>query len=158
MVLYRDSKGYAGFHPSGNNQRLIRYADVLLMLAECENETGNIGPAIGYLNQVRARPSVAMPPYPVAYANPLAPQYPCNNKNEVTKAIMHERMVELGDEEVRNIDIARWRKKGYYPAIVPEPLTYFQAGKHELLPIPQAEIDNNPKLGTGGVPKQNPGY
>lgn len=158
MVLYRDSKAYAGFHPSGNNQRLIRYADVLLMLAECENEGANIAGAIGYLNQVRARPTVAMPLYPVAYANPLAPQYPCNSKNEVTKAIMHERMVELGDEEVRNVDIVRWRKKGYYPSVVPEPLSYFQANKHELLPIPQAEIDNNPKLGTGGVPKQNPGY
>lgn len=151
MVLYRDSKAYAGFHPSGNNQRLIRYADVLLMLAECENEASNMPAALGYLNQVRDRPSVAMPHYPTA-------QYPCTNKNQVTAAIMHERMVELGDEEVRNVDIMRWRKKGYYPAVVPEPLSYFQANKHELLPIPQAEIDNNPKLGTGGVPKQNPGY
>ena len=25
-----------GFHPGGVNQRVIRYADVLLMLAECE--------------------------------------------------------------------------------------------------------------------------
>ena len=151
MVLYRDSKGYAGFHPSGNNQRLIRYADVLLMLAECENEGGNIAGAIGYLNQVRARPSVAMPPYPTA-------QFPCISKNQVTRAIMHERIVELGDEGVRNVDIVRWRKKGYYPSVAPEPLSYFTANKHELLPIPQAEIDNNPQLGAGGVAKQNPGY
>jgi hypothetical protein len=151
MVLYRDSKSYAGFHPSGNNQRLIRYADVLLMLAECENEEGNIPGAIGYLNQVRARPSVAMPPYPTA-------QFPTANKDQVTRAIMHERMVELGDEELRNVDIVRWRKKGYYPSVVPEPLSYFTANKHELLPIPQAEIDNNPQLGEGGVSKQNPGY
>jgi len=151
MVLYRDSKSYAGFHPSGNNQRLLRYADVLLMLAECENEIGTIPAALGYLNQVRDRASVAMPHYPTT-------QYLCANKNQVTAAIMHERMVELGDEEVRNVDIMRWRKKGYYPSVAPEPLSYFQANKHEILPIPQAEIDNNPKLGTGGVPKQNPGY
>jgi len=151
MLLYREDKGVAGFHPSGNNQRLMRYAEVLLMLAECENELGNLAPAIAYLNQVRARPSVAMPPYPT-------PQFLCANKNQVTRAIMHERTVELGDEELKNIDIMRWRKKGYYPLIMPEPLSYFVANKHELLPIPQSEIDNNPKLGSGGINKQNPGY
>ncbi len=151
MLIYRESSSAASFHPGGNNQRMIRYADVLLMLAECENETSNISGAVGYLNQIRARPSVAMPPYPTA-------QYPVTTKDQVTKAIMHERMVELGDEEVRNIDILRWRKKGYYPTVVPEPLSYFTANKQELLPIPQSEIDNNPRLGSGSVPKQNPGY
>jgi hypothetical protein len=29
-----------GFKPSGINQRIFRYADVLLMLAECEAEVG----------------------------------------------------------------------------------------------------------------------
>ena len=33
-----------GFHPDGINQRVIRYADVLLMLAECEAEVGTAGP------------------------------------------------------------------------------------------------------------------
>lgn len=151
MLLYREGAAAAGFHPGGNNQRMIRYADVLLMLAECENEGGNIPAALGYLNQVRARGSVAMPAYPTT-------QFLCTTKNQVTQAIMHERMVELGDEEVRNIDIIRWRKKGYYPSVAPEPLSYFVANKHELLPIPQNEIDNNPKLGEGGINKQNPGY
>jgi starch-binding outer membrane protein, SusD/RagB family len=155
MLLYRESKGAAGFHPGGNNQRIIRYAEVLLMLAECENELGNIGTAttgaIGYLNQVRARPTVAMPPYPTA-------QYLCTNKTQVTQAIMHERTVELGGEELKNVDILRWRKKGYYPSVAPEPLSYFVVNKHELLPIPQSEVDNNPQLGEGGINKQNPGY
>jgi hypothetical protein len=151
MMIYRESKDYAGFHPSGNNQRLIRFAEVLLMLAECENELNNPAAAVAYLNQVRARPSVNMPAYPTA-------QFPTTTKNQVTRAIMHERSVELGGEELKNIDIIRWRKKGYYPSVVPEPLNYFIANKHELLPIPQAEIDNNPKLGEGGVAKQIPGY
>lgn len=157
MLIYKQPREFAASsnHPGGNNQRLIRYAEVLLMLAECENEMGNIGTdntgAIGYLNQVRDRADVAMPHYPTA-------QYPVSTKDEVTKAIMHERMVELGDEELRNVDIMRWRKKGYYPSVAPEPLSYFVANKHELLPIPQSEIDNNPKLGEGGVSKQNPGY
>jgi starch-binding outer membrane protein, SusD/RagB family len=150
-IIYRESAAAASFHPGGNNQRLIRYADILLMLAECENETGGIAAAVGYLNQVRNRPDVAMPNYPTT-------QYPVTTKDQVTRAIMHERMVELGCEEVRNVDIVRWRRKGYYPSVVPEPLSYFVANKHELLPIPQSEIDNNPRLGSGSVPRQNPGY
>lgn len=147
MLMYKMSKSDMGFHPGGNNQRLIRYADVLLMLAECENELGNAAAAVGYLNQVRDRADVKMPHYPTT-------QFPAGTKDQVTQAIMHERTVELGDEEVRNIDIMRWRIKGYYPTLAPEPLSYFQKGRDELLPIPQAELDNNPKV-TGD---QNPGY
>ena len=55
---------------------------------------------------------------------------------------MHERMVELGGEEVRNIDMLRWRKKGYYPSVVPEP----KPGQESLLPIPFAETSANPAL------------
>ena len=148
MLIYKQSLSTASFHPGGNNQRIIRYAEVLLMLAECENELGNVGNAVGYLNQVRDRKSVQMPHYPTT-------QFPASSKEQVTKAIMHERAVELGDEEVRNRDILRWRKKGYYTT---DPLSYFRKGRDELLPIPQQEIDNNPKLAEGGIDKQNPGY
>ncbi|HSC36945.1 MAG TPA: RagB/SusD family nutrient uptake outer membrane protein [Chitinophagaceae bacterium] len=149
MLIYKST---STFDPGGINQRIIRYAEVLLMLAECENELGNIGTAttgaIGYLNQIRDRPSVGMPHYPTA-------QYPVSTKDQVTKAIMHEKTVELGDEEVRNRDILRWRKKGYFTT---DPLSYFKANRDELLPIPQQEIDNNPQLGTAQIPKQNKGY
>ena len=145
LLMYKEK---SSFHPGGNNQRLIRYAEILIDLAECENELGNILPAVAYLNQVRDRASVTMPHYPTA-------QFPTGTKDQITKAIMHEKMVELGCEELRNIDIIRWRKKGYFTT---DPLSYFRANRDELLPIPQGEIDNNPKLGAGGVSKQNPGY
>jgi len=148
MLIYKQSVSTASYHPGGNNQRIIRYAEVLLMLAECENELGNTGAAIGYLNQVRDRPSVMMPHYPTT-------QFPTSNKAQITRAIMHEKMVELGGEEIRNRDILRWRKKGYFEA---DPLSYFRPNRDELLPVPQQEIDNNPALGTGGVPVQNAGY
>lgn len=134
MLIYKEGLAAASFHPGGNNQRLIRFADVLLMLAECEAEAGTLPQAVTYLNQVRARPSVAMPPYPTA-------QYPTVTKNDVIKAIMHERMVELGGESVRNVDVLRWRKKGYYPSVLPDPKPQV-----DLLPIPQAELDANPML------------
>lgn len=141
-ILYKSAEGYA---QSGINMRIMRYADVLLMLAECENEAGNQAEAIKLLNQVRARKSVAMPPYPTA-------NYPVGNKDQVFDAIVHERMVELAAEQVRNFDIVRWRKN---KKLKTEPLAYFQANKHELLPIPQSEIDNSPAL---EQKDQNPGY
>jgi hypothetical protein len=145
MLIYKDNNT---FRPGGINQRIVRYAEVLLMLAECENELNNPGVAIDYLNQVRDRASVVMPHYPTS-------QYPTSNKAEITKAIIHEKTVELGGEEVRNRDILRWRKKGYLGT--PDPISYFKS-RDELLPIPQAEIDNNPRLSAGGIDKQNPGY
>lgn len=141
-VLYKTDAGYA---QSGINMRIMRYADVLLMLAECENELGNSAEAIRLMNLVRARKSVEMPPYPTK-------NYPCANKDQVFDAVMHERMVELAAEQIRNFDILRWRKNKKLKA---EPLAYFQAGKHELLPIPQSEIDNSPAL---EIKDQNPGY
>ncbi|GAA4402825.1 RagB/SusD family nutrient uptake outer membrane protein [Nibrella viscosa] len=138
-------KSNAANQQSGINQRIMRYGDVLLMLAECENELGNSAEAIKLINQVRARKSVDMPPYPTA-------RFPVGNKDQVFDAIVHERMVELAGEQVRNFDIVRWRKNKKLKA---EPISYFQANKHEFLPIPQSEIDNSPSL---DQKDQNPGY
>jgi len=84
QLIYKEDRSTAAFHPGSNNQRIVRFAEVLLMLAECENELGNTGAAVGYLNQVRARPDVAMPPYPTA-------QFPVATKADMVKAIMHEK-------------------------------------------------------------------
>ena len=86
-----------GFHPGGINQRVIRYADVLLMLAECEAEVGTPAQAASYINEVRARPSVNMPPVVLT------------THDQAIAAVMHERAVELAGEEVNNIDMLRWR-------------------------------------------------
>jgi hypothetical protein len=118
------------FHPGGYNQRILRYADVLLMLAECEAEIGTPAQAAAYINMVRARPGVNMPPISAG------------SKNEALRAVMHERAVELAAEEVNNIDILRWRKKGYFPSIITDP----RPGQEDLLPIPAAETSTNPEL------------
>jgi tetratricopeptide (TPR) repeat protein len=142
-IMYREDPG--GFNTNGNNLRLIRYAEVLINLAECEAELGNLDQAVEYLNMVRARPSVDMPPYPTA-------QYPVNSKEEVIRAVIHEKRVEHSAENIRNRDILRWRKEG---KLAEEPLSYFVPNKHELLPIPLGELDNNPMISQGD---QNPGY
>lgn len=142
-VMYKRNPG--GFNLGGINHRVIRYAEVLLNLAESEMEVGNLDAAIDYLNQVRARPSVDMPPYPTA-------NYPVSNADEVMAAIIHEKRVEHASEQIRNRDIIRWRKEGKLKV---DPIDYFVPNKFELMPIPQSEIDNNPAIDESN---QNPGY
>lgn len=140
------------YYPSGLNERLIRYAEVLLMMAECQLETGEDASAImTTLNEIRNRADVMMPNYPTA-------NYPCDTPEELFRAIAHEKRVELAAEQVRYIDIKRWRRQGRIgngAGQIPEPFSYFQANKHELLPIPQVEINNNPSLSEAD---QNPGF
>ena len=119
-----------GFKTTGLNQRLMRYADVLLMLAECEAEVGTPAQAAVYINMVRARPGVNMAPVALA------------TKNAALRAVMHERSVELAGEGGNNIDILRWRKKGYFPSIMTDP----KQGQVDMLPIPFAETSTNPLI------------
>lgn len=137
------------------NFPLIRYADVLLMLAECENELGNQATAVDYINQVRQRPSTNMPTL-----NSGPEWLKVTTKEEVFQRIFHERAVELAGEGIRFSDIRRWK--------VAEPLLnkrveYELNGKvvvnrtfterDYLWPIPGVEIDKNPAL-----KPNNPGW
>ncbi|WP_162926685.1 RagB/SusD family nutrient uptake outer membrane protein [Pedobacter chitinilyticus] len=129
VILDWDNSGY---HPGGINQRVLRYAEVLLLLAECEIElpNGSLSLAKKYIDEVRSRKSVNMPG--VSFSS----------KNQAIRALMHERMVELGIEEVNNIDMLRWRARGYYPSIMADP----RAGQQNLLPIPSSETSTNPMI------------
>ena len=138
-LQYKSDPG--GYKIGGINQRLMRYAEAVLMMAECENELGNSAAAIARLNETRNRADVMMPNYPTT-------TYPCGNKDQIFAAVRHERRVELSGEQVRNRDLLRWLKNG---KITAGPI----AGFKPLLPIPQSEIDNNDKL---EQKDQNPGY
>jgi len=118
-----------------NNYRAIRFADVLLMAAEALNR-GSISDmrAQMYLNRVRER----------AFGNSS------NNVNAtgatLTDAIYHERRVELVGEGHRFFDLVRTGRAA-------SEIDGFQAGKHELFPIPLIEIQL-----AGNQWDQNPGY
>lgn len=77
-----------------NNWPVLRYADVLLMLAEAINEqAGPTAEALGYLNQVRKRAGLK----DVASANKAA----------LKMAVLNERRVELAFENHRWFDLKR---------------------------------------------------
>ncbi|RZJ70589.1 RagB/SusD family nutrient uptake outer membrane protein [Flavobacterium sp.] len=131
---------------SGINERLLRYADVLLMYAECLNELGQTSAAYPYIQMVRSR--VNLPDLAVAHPN--------LSQQQMRDQIAHERFLEFPLEGHRFDDIRRWgwlqdvNKLNWLKQRDPEFNTYVPG--HEFFPIPQLEIDNNP--GT----QQNDGY
>lgn len=112
----------------GHNRRLIRFADVLLMAAEALNENGKPDQAHIYLNRVRERARGGNPN--------ILPDITETDQNQLRNLILLERRHELALEGHRFWDLVRTGKASE----VLGPLG-FQQGKHELLPIPQNEID-----------------
>lgn len=119
---------------------VLRYADVLLMNAEANNELGSTSAALASLEMVRARAREGNPN--------ILPAVTTTDQGALRTAIYHERRVELGMEFDRHADVIR-QGRG---AAVFGPLG-FKAGKSEVWPIPQNEIDLS-----AGTLTQNPGY
>lgn len=91
---------------TGINWPLMRWSDVLLMLAEAENElNGPNATAQEALRQVRDRAFTGSPTYSsdvTDYINSL------NTKEKFFEAIVNERAWEFGGEGLRRFDLIRW--------------------------------------------------
>ncbi len=155
---------------NANNYRMIRYAHVLLMLAECEVEVGTIDKAREYVNLIRARAGNAagFVQTAVNQANYKIGTYtaPWTDKNVAREAVRTETRLELAMEGHRFFDLVRWKVADKvindYITFEQNKRTYlknvkFVPGKHEYFPIPQAEIINSSVDGKPTL-KQNPGY
>jgi starch-binding outer membrane protein, SusD/RagB family len=171
------TKGY-----NTNNVKILRYATVLLLAAECEVEVGDLNKARAYVNQVRQR--AANPDGMVKkYVNDADPtkgfstanaanykvgQYTASwtDKAVAREAVRFEHRIEEGMEGHRRFDLVRW---GVADVVLNKYLTdevkkrtyltgaKFTKGKSEYLPLPassivRSSIDGAPTL------KQNPGY
>ena len=136
------------------NFPLMRYADVLLMLAECKNELNDQEGAVALINEVRNRPTVEMP------ALNSGPAYlAANTKEEVFQRIRHERAVELAAEGHSFSDMKRWgllnELNGRNECHITGKVIYTRVvtDRDYLWPIPSAEIEKNPALAPN-----NPGW
>ena len=121
---------------SAADWKVIRYADVLLMLAEAMNENGKTAEAIPYLNMIRKRAGLS--------------EFPTTmSKKETFDAIELERRFELCFEGHRWFDLLRWGKA--YEVMKDKGMTDYMT----LFPIPlrQVQLINDPAI----LP-QNPGY
>lgn len=157
---------YDGSH-NPLNYRLLRYADVLLMYAEVENELGDDGQARWALNKVRGRVDL---------------DEVTSSGTTLRDAIRLERRLELALENQRLWDIRRWKNDSGKPVVCDimgangsfvkynteeSTDTYevnnqressskgsnFDEGRDLLFPIPTTEITQS----NGGI-VQNPGY
>lgn len=117
-----------------HNVRILRYSDVLLMYAEALTRGAAVAPASGLtaedaVNLVRARAGLEL----------LA--------GITLQQIWDERRAELALEEDRYFDLIR---TGQAPTALAGKI--FTTGKHEVYPIPAAQLQLNPNL------TQNNGY
>ena len=125
-----------------SNERIIRYADVLLLYAEAAYHTGDEALARDLVNQVRARARAGDPE--------ILPDVTASGA-ELLLAIYHERRVELALEGHRFFDLVRTGRAE--EVMQAHGKTNFTAGVHERFPIPTREIQLS-----DGLIEQNPGY
>jgi starch-binding outer membrane protein, SusD/RagB family len=157
---------------NANNYRMIRYAHILLLLAECETEVGSLEKARALVNQVRKRAANADGNVKAAdgkdAANYLVKEYAdeWTKKDAAKAAVRFETRIELAMEGHRYFDLVRWgiadKVLNAYYTKEKEKRAYFNGvsfikGKHEYYPIPLQEILNSKKAGQPTL-VQNPGY
>lgn len=142
------------------NNRQIRLADAYLMYAEACLGANDEKTAKEYINKVRRRVGLEdVGNYSITINGTVIP-------NPTTlQCLRHERRMELAMEGHRWFDLVRWYgangelktvMEAYQKTETPEAQSHIQAfvaGKHEIFPIPQTEMQLNPT----DMP-QNPGY
>lgn len=135
------------YQPGSRDFLMFRLAETHLIAAEALLKMGRTADALPYINAVRRRAA-----FPGKEASMML------TASQLTmEVIMEERARELLGEMFRWFDLKRWgvlidRVKLYNPDAAPN----IRAGKHELRPIPQDQIDRT----AGGIAAfpQNPGY
>ena len=168
------SGGWAGNQLSSLNVELMRYADVLLMAAECEVEVGSLANAQKYVNMIRKRAGnsaqgsssikVAINSPEITWAKYNVGTYDVawTDKSAARDAVRMERKLELALEGHRIFDLQRWG------VLIPVVSSYLAREKkvvpilstganptatNNAFPIPFAEVTKS-----GGKIKQNDGY
>lgn len=173
------SVGWSNLQLNSVNRPIIRYADVLLMLAETEVEVGSLERARELVNMIRKRagacaqgadggttnnindPKITWATYKVGTYDA-----PFSSKEAARAAVRTERRLELALEGHRFFDLKRWgvakQVLNDYLSVESSKRTYLKdatpfSDKHNLYPIPSVQIELSKKDGVAQL-KQNPGY
>lgn len=156
--INKEDLGTSNKNNCGINFIIMRYAEILLIAAETRIELNeDLQTAQSYINQIRARADVNMPPISK------------NTQSELRQAVRHERIVELALEGLHFYDVRRWKTaesvctfnkiygiqyiddKGQLITVENEYHKKFSSRCY-LWPIPYNERQLNPNL------TQNPGW
>ncbi|MCP9769757.1 RagB/SusD family nutrient uptake outer membrane protein [Lacihabitans sp. LS3-19] len=164
---------------TNNNYRLLKMSHVILWLAECEIELGNLAAAEGYVNMLRERaqkgtvqdPTVnyVIKPYPTG-------TFASKGADFARNATRMEQRLEFAMEGHRFFDLVRWgiaekvlnkyAAEEALPGKEPSGRVFNKRGymsgktftsKNIYFPLPQDEILNSQKDGKPTL-VQNPGY
>jgi len=145
---------------TANNVNIIRFADIILWLAECEVEVGTLSAARGRVNEVRNRiasdpttwvknatgtanaANYVINPYP-------ATGFPFDTQTNARIAVHFERRLELGMEGHRFFDLVRWGEAkttlnaylAYESTILTQLAGATFGDEDNVFPIPQRQID-----------------
>jgi len=163
-----------------NNFRMLKFSSVVLWLAECEAELGNLAAAETYVNMIRSRAKTGS--VQDASVNYVVNPYPtgtfvAKGKDYSLNAIYMENRLEFAMEGHRFFDLVRWGIAAPYlnKYLAEESKngtdmsgrTYnkraylvgktFTAGKNDYFPLPNDEILNSQLDGKPTL-TQNPGY
>lgn len=123
---------------SSINERAIRYADVILLLAEANLFNGSLDKTVDYLNQIRRRANLN------DYSGAM-------NKDEVFADLEHQRALEFFVEGERFYDLRRWglleermktSNKARYDQLMAGKVG--DTNRYYYYPIPSKEIETNP--------------
>lgn len=143
----KDKPKFAG--DNGKNRRVMRYPEVVLTYAEALNECGESQEALEKLNMCKAQ---------VNSINNSTVLYQPGGYGFMRDQIWRERRAEMAFEWDRYFDLVRTGQAASVMHAFGNRRTnrrgaYFRERVHELLPIPQTEVDVS-----NGVVVQNPGY
>jgi len=175
----QQSGGWTSTQLSPINFPIIRYADVLLMLAEAEVELGNLDRARDLVNMIRTRAGNCAQAADggttsgitdgAAYANYSVSTYDDSwtDQSVARRAVQYERRIELALEGQRFFDLRRW---GIAEAVLNKyiaeeqpkrPYLNASAGYrsplNDLFPLPTPQIDLSKIVGEAMI-QQNPGF
>lgn len=142
---YMESVPFINNDKSTVNWYVLRYADVLLLYAEALNEWkgGPTTDAYAAINAVRKR----------GFGNTGNYSLPEMDQAAFREAVHKERAYELAFEGHRRLDLVRWgiytetiqntynELKNWWSSANYVVYDYTEKGKHELMPIPQREMD-----------------
>ena len=151
---------------------IIRMADLYLLRAECANEVSGPSAAVyADINKIRNRAGLRNIEDVYSDASIVNTINKHTEADGLREIIQTERMIELMFEGHQYLDVRRWKRgvelfndpvEGFnapdgtsaesFNQVVTWQQHVFNSPKHYLNPIPQSEIDRNPKV------DQNPGY
>jgi starch-binding outer membrane protein, SusD/RagB family len=174
------SVGWAPYQLNSLNRHLVRFADIMLLLAEAEIHAGSLDNARDLVNQIRTRAAagaqgpdggpvvVPIDDASITWANYRVGTYPAAGWDAATAmaAVKMERRLELGMEVHRLFDLRRWGDAitvlNDYMAVESTRRNYLTAAfefeeKHMLYPLPITQIQLSQVDGEDRL-VQNPGW